>query len=101
MDCNLLADLVSFRERLGNRKPTIPEVLRFFVAYAKDNPAWGSLHVMADGNYDCVEHCIKQGTETNDEFGKELAMVMRNMSKTQRSKILIVAWGLAHVRPLR
>ena len=33
------------------RKPTIPEVRARFQRYHKDNPSWGSLHiVLDDGN---------------------------------------------------
>jgi len=97
MGDNLLASLVSFRETLGSRKPAIPEVLRFFVPYAKAYPSWGSLHAIADGNYDCAEYCIKWAAERGDKYGEELAMVLSNMSKTQRSKIMIVAWNFANV----
>jgi hypothetical protein len=74
----------------AQRKPTIPEILARFLAYYRDNPAWGSLHiVLDDGNVDdaSVRFCEEYATEKGDHEGAELARILMRMSRTQRAKL--------------
>lgn len=71
-------------------KPTIPEVVDRFRAYYKDNPAWGSLHiVLDDGNVrdSDVEFCRLLAQKRDDVEGESLAEILAQMSKTQRIKL--------------
>ena len=71
-------------------KPTIPDVIARFATYRKDNPMWGSLHiVLEDGNVrdSDVEFCRHYATEQGDVEGADLAQILLTMSKTQRLRI--------------
>jgi hypothetical protein len=71
-------------------KPSIPAVLDRFVAYYRQHPAWGSLHVVLDdGNVEdgCVLACIEWAEHHGDTEGASLAKVLLEMSKTQRLKL--------------
>lgn len=75
------------------RKPTIPEVRARFQRYHKDNPSWGSLHIVlddgnvSDGN---VEYAIRWAQEEGDTEGEALGRILLTMSPTQRSKMGII-----------
>lgn len=74
----------------AQRKPTIPEVLPDFLAYYRQHPAWGALHiVLDDGNVldRDVEFCIKYAAENGDAEGERLARILLKMSVTQRAKL--------------
>lgn len=67
-----------------------PEMLNRFKAYHEVHAAWGSLHiVLADRNLkdDSVEFCIKYAQEVRDLEGYELALILKQLSETQRAKI--------------
>jgi hypothetical protein len=73
-----------------SEKPSIPEVAPRFAAYYRDNPVWGSLHiVLDDGNVEdsSVDYCIQWATDSGDKEGLALALILRQMSKTQRRKL--------------
>lgn len=75
-------------------KPTIPEVVDRFRQYYDKNPTWGSLHiVLDDGNVhdDHVQFCVDYARIENDNEGLELALILLQMSKTQRIKLGLVA----------
>jgi len=80
-------------------KPSIPDVIKNFLDYYKQNPSWGSLHIVLDDN-NCsdgaVKHCIEYATTKNDISGKELAEILLTMSKTQRSKIAKSVYKLSN-----
>lgn len=72
------------------RKPTLPEVLPAFVNYHDEHLAWGSLHiVLDDGNVDddSVIFSANHALEDGDLFGYALALMLLQMSKTQRKKL--------------
>lgn len=71
-------------------KPSIPDVLPRFVAYYRDHPAWGALHVVLDdGNVEdvFVRGCAEYAREQADVEGEALADILLRMSRTQRGKI--------------
>lgn len=73
---------------------TIPDVIDKFRVYHDRHAGWGSLHiVLADGNIEdsCIDYCIGYASDANDTDGELLAHILRNMSKTQRSKISRIA----------
>lgn len=75
---------------LRSEKPKIPEVVKLFSVYKKNNPTWGSLHiVLDDGNVSDadVEFCIKFADDHNDSEGMILARILQQMSKTQRTSL--------------
>lgn len=81
-------------------KPTIPEVIDRFRAYARDRGrgAWGSLHVVLDDQNIAdvfVLGCIRDAEACGDTEGAELARILLRMSKTQRSRIgkLVSTWS--------
>ncbi len=66
------------------------ELLRQFSAYYRDNPTWGSLHViLEDGNvHDSdVKWCLELAASRNDTMGEALAYELLKMSVTQRRKL--------------
>jgi hypothetical protein len=71
-------------------KPNISDVFDRFFDYYKENPEWGSLHVvLSDGNLEdyFVNGCIEWAQERKDVEGEELARILLLMSKTQRGKL--------------
>lgn len=77
-------------------KPTIPEVVERFRAYHRFNPVWGSLHiVLDDGNVSDahVLFCVAEARSRNDAEGERLALILLEMSRTQRRKLAEVARG--------
>jgi hypothetical protein len=71
-------------------KIKIPDVLPKFVAYLRENIAWGSLHIaLDDGNIkdSDIEFCIDYARQGLDTEGSELGLILLSMSKTQRKKI--------------
>lgn len=69
-------------------RPTIPEVVARFAAYYRQNPAWGSLHVvMDDGNWNSVEWCRDYAQREGDAEGAALAEILLQMTKTQMRKL--------------
>lgn len=70
--------------------PNIPDVIERFKSYHSSHGAWGSLHVVCDDfNVDdaSVRFCIQLAEDNNDLEGKELALILLHMSKTQRRKL--------------
>lgn len=75
-----------------DHKPTIPEVIERFEAYHEKpgNESWGALHlVLADGNTEdvFVTGALELAESTGDIEGAELALVLLQMSRTQRRKL--------------
>lgn len=74
-----------------DHKIKIPDVIKKFVSYkAKVGGEWGSLHiVLADGNHSnsSVDFCINYANDSGDVDGKELAVLLRQMSRSQRGRI--------------
>lgn len=71
-------------------KITIPEIVDRFLAYYKENRAWGSLHIVLDDNNvdnDDVEFCIGWAQEHKDTEGETLARILLDMSKSQRLRL--------------
>jgi hypothetical protein len=71
-------------------RPQVPDVVDRFVAYYRENPAWGSLHVvMDDGNWGSVDFCKWWAMEQipPDREGWELADILGQMTTTQRRKL--------------
>lgn len=71
-------------------KLSIPDVVDLFAKYYETHPSWGSLHVVLDdGNVkdDSVLFCIEEAVKDKDYLGIELARILLDMSKTQRSKL--------------
>ena len=69
---------------------TIPDVRERFAAYHAEHLAWGNLHiVLDDGNVaDAdVEFCVKAAFDAGDFEGHALALILLQMSKTQRRKL--------------
>ena len=70
----------------------VPDVFERFRTYHSkpENSAWGSLHIVLDdfnlSNAD-VDFCIGSAKDKGDNEGEALAVILRNMSKTQRGKI--------------
>lgn len=66
------------------------EVIQQFKAYHKLYPAWGSLHIVLEDlniNTSHVEFCIEQAIKDKDRKGLKLAKMLKQMSKTQRTKV--------------
>jgi len=71
-------------------KPTIPDVLPIARQYYATHPAGGSLHIyLSDGNTSDgnIAFCLKCATEERDEEGAVLAVLLLQMSQTQRTKL--------------
>ena len=67
-----------------------PELIEVFAAYYRQNPVWGSLHlVMEDGNYgdEHVKCCIKWATRVGDKDGLALGIILKGMTRSQRFHI--------------
>ena len=61
-----------------------------FKEYHKTNPAWGSLHiVLEDGNTENsnVMWCVNYASSVGDKIGGELAVLLLDMTITQRRRI--------------
>lgn len=73
-------------KRAPDRPVVTPEMIERFAAYYKENRAWGDLHVVLDdGNFKdgYVDHCI----EWSNGEGKQLAIILRSLTQTQRRKV--------------
>lgn len=75
-------------------KTTVPETLQafgeMFRAYYLENPSWGSLHIVFDdGNWDddSVRSCIVFAVDRGDAEGLVLAVVLEDLSETQRRRL--------------
>lgn len=71
-------------------KPTIPEVRDRFMAYFRQHPTWGSLHIVLDDlntEDSHVQWCIDYATKRGDAEGAELGRLLLTMSETQRFKL--------------
>lgn len=74
-------------------KPSItPELVTHIMAYYQrpDCGVGGALHiVLEDGNVDNadVDFCIQYAREQGDAEGERLALILRQMSRTQRTKL--------------
>lgn len=71
-------------------KITVPEVIERFREYHLDHPAWGSLHIVLDDfnvHDHHVQHCVEYAEEQGDLEGKALALILLQMSKSQRLKL--------------
>jgi hypothetical protein len=69
---------------------SVPDVIERFRAYKQANPCWGALHiVLDDGNVKNkdVEFCAEDALERGDAEGHELALLLLQMSTTQRHKL--------------
>jgi hypothetical protein len=67
-----------------------PELLARFAAYENANPSWGCMHVvLEDGNFNDgnVDGAIQCAEEEGDIEGRALALLLRQMSRTQRRRI--------------
>lgn len=74
----------------GPKRITIPEVLPRFAAYYRENPAWGSLHVVLDdGNIgdDTVRYVVERAAESGDVEGEALGRLLLDMTKSQRGRM--------------
>ena len=75
---------------MGEVKLTLPDVLADFIAYYRQQLAWGSLHiVLDDGNVEdsSVRFCQHYATQHGDVEGARLAGLLLQMSRTQRLKL--------------
>jgi hypothetical protein len=71
-------------------KPSISDVRDCFRSYLDLNPGWGSLHiVLEDGNVSDanVRFCVDYAQRNGDLEGERLALILLEMSKTQRRKL--------------
>lgn len=72
-------------------RPSItPEVVDRFAAYYRENPAWGSVHVVLDDHnlqHCSVDFCIGWAVENGDAEGEALARILRSMSRSQRVRL--------------
>lgn len=80
-------------------RPKVPDVLPRVRAYIAryGNEVGGSLYPFLDGaNVDDagIKNCIEWAEESADEEGRALARDLLRMTKTQRLKILSLAWCL-------
>jgi hypothetical protein len=78
-------------------KPTIPDVLDRFLAYHRQYPDWGALHIiLEDGNVQDIHiaACLGTATDQGDTEGAALAAILLQMSKTQRLKLPRVVWNI-------
>ena len=67
-----------------------PELIEVFAAYYRQNPVWGTLHVvMDDGNYgdEHVKHCIEWADKVGDKDGLALGIILKGMTRSQRFHI--------------
>lgn len=67
-----------------------PELISRFRAYHQVESAWGSLHiVLDDDNYNdrSVDFCLEYALKNGDVEGYELAVILRQLSVTQRKKL--------------
>lgn len=66
------------------------ELVERFAAYFRENPAWGSLHVVLDDknlkDVD-VDYCIEYAIQKGDREGEQLGIILRQMTKSQRFRI--------------
>ncbi len=72
------------------KRINIPDVIERFKAYRASHGAWGSLHIVCDDfNVDdvSVNFCIQLAEDQDDLEGRELALILLQMSKTQRRKL--------------
>lgn len=67
-----------------------PELIEVFAAYYRQNPVWGSLHVVLDdGNYG-TKHVIascRWAREIGDKDGLALGIILKGMTRSQRFHI--------------
>lgn len=71
-------------------KPSISDVREAFRAYREENLVWGSLHiVLDDGNVSDadVRFCVDCARQRGDVEGERLALILLQMSRTQRLKL--------------
>lgn len=72
-------------------KPITQEQLNRFKAYKEKNSEWGHLHLVL-GNLNVqdkhVEFCGEMAAKHSDEEGCYLVDVLKNMSKSQRHKLV-------------
>ena len=76
--------------RIMRKVPNVREYVPRFTAYLRENCVWGSLHVvLEDGNVgdSSVDYCIESAVAKGDTEGEALARILRDMSRTQRSKL--------------
>lgn len=71
---------------------TVPEVLPLLVAYlrAPGNEAGGVLHIFTDdGNdsLDSIRFCARLAREEGDHVAEGIALLLGDMSRTQRRKL--------------
>ncbi len=80
-----------------------PQLVELFARYYEQNRAWGVLHVVLDdGNYEdgSVEHCIQWAWDGGDAMGYVLAVILRQMTRSQRCRLGRRAERLFHTSDL-
>jgi hypothetical protein len=68
----------------------VPEFKRVALKYAGENEIGGALHIVTDdGNLDDshVEWCITYAVSQDDYYGAALALLLMQMTRTQRGKV--------------
>jgi len=66
------------------------ELIEVFAAYYRENPVWGSLHVVLDDRNlarSHVQHCIAWAEQCGDRDGKALGIILLGMTRSQRARI--------------
>jgi len=76
---------------------TVPDVLPIARAYVQkpENSAGGSLHILLDDFNELdghVDFCIQWAKDHHDVEGLALALLLRQMTRTQRLKIAHQCW---------
>lgn len=71
---------------------TIPQVLPLLVAYLRlpGNEAGGPLHIYTDDGNDDIDSmrwCARCAREEGDHLGEGIALLLADMSRTQRRKL--------------
>lgn len=78
---------------------TVPEVLPLALAYYRQHPVGGNLHiVLDDGNVadKDVLFCAERAAEAADEEGQHLARMLLKMTRTQRRRLRAILLPLAY-----
>jgi hypothetical protein len=71
-------------------KLTIPDVIDRFRVYHEADPTWGLLHIVLDDSNvsnNGVRFCVEDALERGDAEGHALALLLLQLSVTQRRKL--------------
>lgn len=77
-------------------RTTVPEVLPAMADYLRQHPAGGSLHIWVDDGNDRdhdLDFCRQRALESGDAEGARLATVALGMTRTQRKRLVALAWS--------